>query len=191
MDGLMKGLAVALVCMFALLTLEFRTYLQPVLILLVIPFGFIGAVAGHWFLGIPLSLFSLFGMVALTGVVVNDSIVLIDFINRRVRAGVPLTEAIQDAGRRRCRPVLLTSVTTVAALLPILVERSFQAQVVIPMATSLAFGLLFATVLILILVPTSYLLYCRYLAPDLGKQTREEKPVDLSSHSEDPFKRAQ
>jgi len=171
MDGLMKGLAIALVCMFALLTLEFRTYLQPLLILGVIPFGVIGAVAGHWFLGIPLSLFSLFGMVALTGVVVNDSIVLIDFINKRVRVGVPLTEAIQDAGCRRFRPVMLTSVTTVAALLPILVERSFQAQVVIPMATSLAFGLLFATVLVLILVPTSYLLYCRYLAPDLVERT--------------------
>ncbi|MBL7038268.1 MAG: efflux RND transporter permease subunit [Pirellulaceae bacterium] len=165
--GLMKGLTVALLCMFALLTLEFRTYLQPLLILGVIPFAAIGAVAGHWLLGIPVSLFSLFGMVALTGVVVNDSIVLIDFMNRRVRDGMPLLEAIQDAGRRRFRPVLLTSVTTVAALLPILVERSFQAQVVIPMATSLAFGLLFATLLILILVPTSYLLYCRYLAPDM------------------------
>jgi len=178
MGGLMKGLAVALVCMFALLTLEFRTYLQPLLILGVIPFGIIGAVAGHWLLGIPISLFSLFGMVALTGVVVNDSIVLIDFINRRVRSGVPLVEAIQDAGRRRCRPVLLTSVTTVAALLPILVERSFQAQVVIPMATSLAFGLLFATVLVLILVPTSYLLYCRYLAPGLSEPIYEAELKD-------------
>ncbi len=176
MTGLAKGLAIALVCMFALLTLEFRTYLQPMLILGVIPFGVIGAVAGHWFLGIPISLFSLFGMVALTGVVVNDSIVLIDFINKRVRSGIPLTEAIEDAGRRRFRPVMLTSITTIAALLPILVERSFQAQVVIPMAASLAFGLLFATLLILILVPTSYLLYCRYLAPDLVDLSQTPKP---------------
>jgi len=182
-DGLIIGLAVALVCMFALLTLEFRTYLQPLLILLVIPFGAIGAVAGHWFLGIPVSLFSLFGMVALTGVVVNDSIVLIDFMNRRVRGGVPLLEAIEDAGRRRFRPVLLTSVTTVAALLPILVERSFQAQVVIPMATSLAFGLLFATLLILILVPTSYLLYCRYLAPDMLEMACPEAELVTESQS--------
>ena len=184
--GLFNGLAIALVFMFALLTLEFRTYLQPLLILGVIPFGLVGAVAGHWLLGIPLSLFSLFGMVALTGVVVNDSIVLIDFINKRVRAGVPLTEAIQDAGRRRCRPVLLTSVTTVAALLPILVERSFQAQVVIPMATSLAFGLLFATLLILILVPTSYLLYCRYLAPDLAEQTVTKRTEKQSPPHQSP-----
>ena len=169
-SGLLKGLAVALVCMFALLTLEFRTYLQPLLILTVIPFSAVGAVAGHWILGIPVSLFSLFGMVALTGVVVNDSIVLIDFMNRRVRSGMPLTEAILDAGRRRFRPVMLTSMTTVAALLPILLERSFQAQVVIPMATSLAFGLLFATILVLILVPALYLLYCRLLRTEPGAE---------------------
>jgi multidrug efflux pump subunit AcrB len=178
--GLMKGLAVALVCMFALLTLEFRTYLQPLLILAVIPFGTIGAVAGHWLLGIPVSLFSLFGMVALTGVVVNDSIVLIDFMNRRVRAGVPLKEAIVDAGCRRFRPVMLTSVTTVAALLPILLERSFQAQVVIPMAASLAFGLLFATLIVLLLVPTFYLVYCRYFAPDMAAEAGPERKLEMT-----------
>jgi multidrug efflux pump subunit AcrB len=177
--GLMKGLAVALVCMFALLTLEFRAYLQPLIILSVIPFGAIGAVAGHWLLGIPVSLFSLFGMVALTGVVVNDSIVLIDFMNRRVRAGVPLKEAIVDAGCRRFRPVMLTSVTTVCALLPILLERSFQAQVVIPMAASLAFGLLFATLLVLVLVPTFYLLYCRYIAPEMAAEVESERKPEV------------
>ena len=91
-----------------------------------------------------------------------------------MRAGVPLKEAIVDAGCRRFRPVMLTSVTTVAALSPILRERSFQAQVVIPMAASLAFGLLFATLLILLLVPTFYLLYCRYLAPDMATETEPE-----------------
>ena len=171
--GLAKGLAIALAVMFALLTFEFRTYLQPLLILAVVPFGTIGAVAGHWVLGIPVSLFSIFGMVALTGVVVNDSIVLIDFMNRRVRSGVPLVEAILDAGRRRFRPVMLTSVTTIAALLPILLERSMQAQLVIPMATSLAFGLLFATVLVLLLVPTFYFIYCHYLTPE-GMRERSE-----------------
>lgn len=180
-SGLLKGLAVALVCIFALLTLEFRTYLQPLLILTAIPFAGIGAVAGHWILGIPVSLFSLFGMVALTGVVVNDSIVLIDFMNRRVRSGMPLVEAIIDAGRRRFRPVLLTSMTTVAALLPILLERSFQAQVVIPMATSLAFGLLFATILVLVLVPALYLLYCRIL----GTETDTEH-ADTAGRSDTP-----
>jgi multidrug efflux pump subunit AcrB len=174
-NGLMRGLAIALVCMFALLTLEFRTYLQPLLILSVIPFGAVGAVAGHWVLGIPVSLFSLFGMVALTGVVVNDSIVLIDFMNKRYRSGQPLVDAILDAGQRRLRPVMLTSLTTIAALLPILLERSFQAQLVIPMATSISFGLMFATLIVLVLVPTVYLLYCLYIAPETVEQHLERE----------------
>ena len=177
MTGLFKGFAIALVCIFALLTLEFRTYLQPLIILSVIPFAVVGAVAGHWLMGIPISFFSVLGMVALTGVVVNDSIVLIDFMNHRVRAGMPVNEAIIEAGRRRFRPVMLTSVTTIAALLPILTERSFQAQIVIPMATSLAFGLLFATLLVLVQVPTLYMLYCRVFTP---------KPVDDDYEVVDP-----
>jgi hydrophobic/amphiphilic exporter-1 (mainly G- bacteria), HAE1 family len=97
----------------------------------------------------------------LTGVVVNDSIVLVDFINARVRAGVPLEQAVLEAGQRRFRPVLLTSLTTVVGLLPILMEKSFQAQVLIPMATSLCFGLMLSTLLVLVLVPTFYLVYGR------------------------------
>jgi multidrug efflux pump subunit AcrB len=185
--GLMKGLAIALVCMFALLTLEFRSYAQPLLILAVIPFGSIGAVAGHWLLAIPISLFSLFGIVALTGVVVNDSIVLIDFMNARARQNVPLAEAILDAGRRRFRPVMLTSLTTVAALLPILVERSLQAQLVVPMATSLAFGLLFATALILVLVPTLYFVYARLTTPQAAANLATTTPPTLpATETRDP-----
>jgi multidrug efflux pump subunit AcrB len=112
-------------------------------------------------MGLPLTLFSMLGLVALTGVVVNDSIVLIDFINHRVRDGIPLKEALIDAGRRRLRPVMLTSITTIAGLMPIVLERSFQAQLVIPMAVSLAFGLMLSTVLVLYLVPTFYLLYAK------------------------------
>jgi multidrug efflux pump subunit AcrB len=164
--GLIQGLMVALFAMFALLTLKFRSYLQPILILLIIPFGAIGAVAGHWVMGLEVTLFSLFGLVALTGVVVNDSIVLIDFINHRVRGGVPLREALLDAGRRRFRAVLLTSVTTIAALVPLLLETSFQAQVLIPMATSLCFGLAATTVLVLLLVPVLYLVYARIAVPE-------------------------
>jgi hydrophobic/amphiphilic exporter-1 (mainly G- bacteria), HAE1 family len=161
MGGLARGMAIALVVMFALLTLEFRSYAQPLIILLIIPFGAVGAVVGHVLMGMPLSLFSTFGIVALTGVVVNDSIVLIDFINHRVRDGIPLREALVDAGNRRFRPVLLTSLTTIAGLLPILLETSFQAQFLIPMATSLSFGLLFATLLVLVLVPVFYSIYFR------------------------------
>lgn len=165
-DGLIRGLGVALVAMFALLTLQFRSYFQPVLIMAIIPFGAIGALAGHWVMGLEVTMFSLFGLVALTGVVVNDSIVLIDFINHRVRDGVPLREALVDAGRRRFRAVLLTSITTIAALGPLLFETSFQAQVLIPMATSLCFGLALTTVLVLLLVPVMYLVYARLAMPE-------------------------
>lgn len=159
MQSLAIGFGVALLVMYFLLTIEFRSYAQPAIVMIIIPFGAIGAIAGHLLLGISLSLFSIFGLVALTGVVVNDSIVLIDFINHRIRDGLPLFEAIVDAGRRRFRPVLLTSLTTVAGMTPILLEKSFQAQILIPMATSLSFGLVLATVIVLFLAPTSYYLY--------------------------------
>jgi hydrophobic/amphiphilic exporter-1 (mainly G- bacteria), HAE1 family len=154
--SLMIGLALAMIGMYILLTIQFTSYLQPILIMMIIPFGCIGAIAGHFWLGLPVTMFSLFGLVALTGVVVNDSIVLIDFINQRMSDGMPLQDAVIDAGRRRFRPVLLTSVTTVAGLTPILMETSLQAQFLIPMATSLSFGIMMSTVLVLILVPSFY-----------------------------------
>ena len=159
MGSLAIGFLVAIMCMFVLLVLQFRSYAQPILILLIIPFGMIGAVWGHGILGLPLTLFSMFGLVALAGVVVNDSIVLIDFINTRVRAGDPPLTALLEAGQRRFRPIMLTSMTTIAGLLPLLTEKSFQAQLLIPMATSLAFGLMVSTVLVLLLIPVLYLLY--------------------------------
>lgn len=171
MQSLFVGFIVAVLVMYVLLTIEFRSYLQPLLILAIIPFGAIGAVAGHAIMGLPLTLFSMFGLVALTGVVVNDSIVLIDFINVHSRDGLPLLDSLLEAGRRRFRPVLLTSVTTVAGLVPLLIEPSFQAQVLIPMATSLCFGLVLATALVLFLVPTLYLVYAK---------TVRQGPVDES-----------
>ncbi len=157
--SLITGFLVAIVAMFVLLVLQFRSYIQPLLILAIIPFGMIGAVWGHAFLGLPLTLFSMFGLVALAGVVVNDSIVLIDFINSRAREGMPIREALLEAGQRRFRPVMLTSMTTIAGLLPLLTEKSFQAQLLIPMAASLAFGLMLATALVLLLIPIFYMLY--------------------------------
>lgn len=170
-DSLKVGLVIALLAMYALLVLQFRSHYQPMLIMSIIPFGVIGAIAGHYLLGLPITLFSLFGLVALTGVVVNDSIVLIDFINERVAAGVPLEEALVDAGRRRFRPVFLTSITTIAGLAPIIVEKSYQAQVLIPMAVSLAFGLTTSTVLVVVFIPVFYLLYHRAAAA-LGRVRR-------------------
>jgi multidrug efflux pump subunit AcrB len=175
--SLIVGLAVALVAMFVLLTMEFRTYLQPLMIMAIIPFGVAGAVWGHLVFGLPISMFSLFGLVALTGVVVNDSIVLIDFINERIRGGMELREAIIDAGRRRFRPVLLTSLTTIAGLLPVVLERSLQAQIVIPMAVALCFGLIFSTVLVLVMVPMLYQGYSLLIGRAAPVHEEEEEPI--------------
>ncbi len=162
LGSLFNGFIVALLCMFVLLTLEFRSYFQPFLILAIIPFGLIGAVWGHAVMGLTVTLFSMFGLVALTGVVINDSIVLVDFINRNItKQGNNAVELLVEAGRRRFRPVLLTSMTTIAGLFPLLMETSFQAKLLIPMATSLTFGLLVGTLLILYLVPTFYILYLK------------------------------
>ena len=174
--SLMRGFVVALLAMYVLLVLQFRSYVQPVLILFIIPFGMIGAVWGHAVLGIPLTLFSMFGLVALAGVVINDSIVLIDFINTRIRAGLPPREALLEAGARRFRPILLTSMTTIAGLLPLLTERSFQAQLLIPMAASLAFGLMLATGLVLILIPVFYQIYLMVLGA-VGLSIIEEHAI--------------
>lgn len=175
--SLAKGVSIAILAMFVLLTMQFRTYMQPLIILAILPFGVIGAIVGHYIMGIELTLFSFFGLVALTGVIVNDSIVLVDFINSRYRGGMPLKEALIEAGRRRFRPVLLTSMTTIAGLFPILMEKSFQAQVLIPMATSLCFGLLVATSLILILVPVFYDIYVGILKM-MGSSSEEEE-IDM------------
>lgn len=158
-SSLYSGVFIAILAMFVLLTVEFRTYMQPAIILAIIPFGVIGAILGHFVMGLDLTLFSFFGLVALTGVIVNDSIVLVDFINSHYRDGMPLKTALIESGRRRFRPVLLTSLTTVAGLFPILLERSFQAQVLIPMAASICFGLLASTTLILVMVPVLYDIY--------------------------------
>ncbi|TNF71099.1 MAG: efflux RND transporter permease subunit [Acidobacteria bacterium] len=156
LTGLARGFVIALLVIYALLAIPFKSYFQPLIVMSAIPFGLIGAVWGHVVLGMDLAILSMFGIVALTGVVVNDSLVMVDFINRSFRQGVPLTEAIRTAGSSRFRPILLTSLTTFAGLTPLLLERSMQARFLIPMAVSLAFGVLFATFITLILVPSLY-----------------------------------
>ncbi len=161
--SLILGSCVAITAMFVLLVLEFRSYLQPLLILAIIPFGIIGAVWGHWAMGLEVTLFSFFGLVALTGVVVNDSIVLVDFINHRIRDGMDQEQALLEAGRRRLRPVFLTSLTTIGGLVPMLMETSFQAQFLVPMATSIAFGLMLSTLLVIFQVPVFFKLYLGFI----------------------------
>ncbi len=153
-----RGFVLAIVMIYALLAIPFRSYIQPLVVMTAIPFGLMGAIWGHWIMRSDMTILSLFGMVALTGVVVNDSLVLVDFINRKRRTGLPLGIAIRDAGKARFRPIVLTSLTTFLGLTPMLLERSLQAQFLIPMATSLAFGVLFATFVTMIVVPVSYLI---------------------------------
>lgn len=154
-----NALILSLFLIYALLAIPLKSYVQPLIIMSVIPFGIIGAVLGHWITGVNFSMMSAFGVIALAGVVVNDSLVLTDFINRARREhGMSVVDAVVQSGVQRFRPVLLTSLTTFFGLVPILTERSMQAQFIIPMATSLAFGILFATVITLFLIPTLYLL---------------------------------
>jgi multidrug efflux pump subunit AcrB len=151
------GLMFVLFMIYALLAIPFRSYLQPLIVMSVIPFGAAGAMLGHIMMGMNLTIMSMMGMLALTGVVVNDSLVLVDYINKRRAEGMPLMEAVSTAGVARLRPVMLTSLTTFAGLTPLIFEKSTQAQFLIPMAVSLGFGILFATFITLLLVPLNYL----------------------------------
>jgi multidrug efflux pump subunit AcrB len=153
----LRDFIIALLIIYTLLAVPLKSYSQPFMIMTVIPFGIIGAVGGHMILGKDLSALSLFGIIAAAGVVINDSLVMVDYVNKSRQHGMPLREAVINAGCRRFRAILLTSLTTFIGLVPIMMETSMQAQIVIPMAISLAFGVLFATVVTLILIPSLYL----------------------------------
>ncbi len=156
--GLVKGFALAILLIYALLAVPLRSYVQPLIIMLAIPFGLVGAVWGHLIMGIDLTIMSMFGIVALAGVVVNDSLVMVDFINRHRQAGGELLDAVRQSGAVRFRAILLTSLTTFAGLFPLIMEKSLQAQFLIPMAISLAFGVVFSTAITLVLVPAGYMI---------------------------------
>jgi len=153
-----SGALLALVGIYAMLAIPFRSYSQPLIIMSAIPFGLLGAVLGHMILGINLTINSILGMVALIGIVVNDSLVLVDFINRRKQAGDSIVKAVTHSGSARFRPIMLTSLTTFAGLIPLMFEKNVQAQFLIPMAVSLGFGILFATFITLLLVPINYMI---------------------------------
>jgi len=158
MQALKKGMLIALLVIYVMLAIPFNSYLQPMIIMFSIPFGIVGAIAGHLIMGYNLSIVSMFGLVALSGVVVNDSLVLIEFANRRHLAGASVSAAIHEAALHRFRPILLTTLTTFGGLSPIIFETSRQARFLIPMAVSLGYGILFATMITLILVPSLYLI---------------------------------
>lgn len=165
--GLMSNYLIALCAIYALLAVPLRSYVQPLIIMAVIPFGLVGAIFGHWFMFFAREIFtdqtfnfsmmSIFGVVALTGVVVNSSLVLVHYINEQRNSGIPLEEAVRSAGVARFRPIVLTSMTTFVGLAPILREGSVSAQFLIPMATSLGFGVLFGSTISLFLVPSAYI----------------------------------
>ncbi len=155
--GLGRGFVFALIAIFALLAIPLHSYAQPLLVMATIPLGAVGAVAGHAALGLPLSFPSVIGIVALSGVVVNDSLVLVDWANRGIGKGLDARQAALEAGRSRFRPVFLTSLTTCLGLMPLLLEQSVQAQFLIPMAVSIAAGVVAATAVSLLVVPAAYL----------------------------------
>ncbi len=156
MGAMSSGFLMAIMGIFALLAISFRSYTQPLIVLSAIPFGLIGAILGHALLGLDISLLSLSGMIAVSGVVINDNLVLVDFINRARDKGMDVAQAIREAGVARFRPIMLTSLTTFAGLTPLMLEKSVQAQFLIPMAVSLAFGVMFATTVSLLLTPSAY-----------------------------------
>lgn len=158
MQSVLTGLIFALFVIYSLLAIPFKSYLQPLIVMSIIPFSFIGALFGHMLMGMTLSISSFMGLLALTGVVVNDSLVLVDYINQQREKGITLIKAVSLAGKVRFRPILLTSLTTFFGLMPLILEKSTQAQFLIPMAVSLGFGILFATFITLILIPCSYLI---------------------------------
>jgi multidrug efflux pump subunit AcrB len=175
------GIALFL-ALYALLAIPFRSLSQPFIVLLAVPFGVIGALAGHMILDITPSFLSLFGMLALAGVVVNDSLVMVDFTNQQRREGRDLFQSVVDSGARRFRPILLTSLTTFVGLLPLMLDRSLQAQFLIPMAVSLGFGILFATFITLYLIPSSYLVMEDILAGLRSAKSWYLKPFRKAEH---------
>ncbi len=157
LNSIGKNFLIAILVVYTLLSILFKSYFQPLIVMSAIPFGLSGAVVGHLIMGVNFSIMSLLGIIALTGVVVNDSLVLVDFINRYRKEGKDIYNAIIASGPRRFRPIFLTSLTTFVGLVPLLLEKSVQAKFLIPMGISLAFGVLFATFITLLLVPTLYI----------------------------------
>ena len=169
-SSMIRALAIGLFGIFVLLSFQFRSYAEPIVVMLAIPFSLIGVIWGHLAMGLPMSMLSFLGFISLTGIVVNDSILLVQFIKNRRRDGKSIAEASKTASKERFRAVLLTSVTTVFGLLPLLSETSLQAQLLVPIAVSIAFGIMASTVLVLVAVPSFYTIF-----GDLGL-IKEESP---------------
>ena len=180
-SSLRTGLIFVLCVIYALLAVPLRSYAQPIMVMLVIPFGVVGAILGHVIMGMNLSIMSYMGMLALSGVVINDSLVLVHYVNKHRKEGSEVFDAVRTAGVLRFRAILLTSLTTFFGLMPLIFEKSTQAQFLIPMAVSLGFGILFATLVTLILIPINYL-----VLEDIKSLFRAEKPSIKSQTTATP-----
>ena len=167
MEQIYVGFGAALFVMYALMAIPFKSYLQPLIVMSAVPFGVVGAIWGHAVMGLPMTFISMCGVVAVAGVVVNDSLVMVSFINFGRASAKALNDVVRDAGIQRFRPILLTSLTTAAGITPLMLENSVQARFLIPMAVSIAFGVVFATAISLLLVPVGYL-----ILDDLGRLLR-------------------
>ncbi|MDD5090399.1 MAG: efflux RND transporter permease subunit, partial [Candidatus Wallbacteria bacterium] len=183
-NSLKVGFIVGLLGIYALLAIPFSSYAQPIIIMVSIPFGIVGAVMAHVAMGYPLSLMSMMGIVALAGVVINNALIMIDFINRERNKGVSLIEAVHWAGMRRFRPILLTTLTTFGGLAPMIFEQSREARFMIPMAISLGFGIVFSTLITLILVPALCI-----VVDDLKQLMREAFPWASDFFGEEEVKK--
>ncbi|HFQ5433014.1 TPA: efflux RND transporter permease subunit [Vibrio vulnificus] len=177
--GFQSALILTLLLIYILLAVPLKSYWQPMIIMAVIPFGFAGSIFGHYLMGLPISILSMFGMMAMTGIVINDSLVLITRFNQEYRQGVPLQQALVTAGTSRLRAIFLTTITTVCGLLPLLSETAEQAQYLKPAAVSLVFGELFATAVTLILIPVLLGLFCRK-PPIVERESLETLSVEHS-----------
>ena len=175
--SVLKALLIGILGVFLLLSFLFRSYLEPIIVMLAIPMSLIGVIWGHVLMGLDMSMPSVVGFVSLAGVVVNNAILLVEFVKRNVRRGMEIEEAARQASRERFRAMFLTSLTTIFGLLPLLLERSLQAQVFVPLVTSLAFGLLAATILVIVVVPAFYTILHDFGVTTLAREEAAALPA--------------
>ncbi|MCY4565370.1 MAG: efflux RND transporter permease subunit, partial [Gammaproteobacteria bacterium] len=177
LGALYRGFVLAMLLIFALLAIPLRSYTKPFVVMAIIPFALIGVILGHLILGISMSAASFMGFFGLAGVIVNDSLVMIDFIEQRIREGAPLRTAIIDGAKGRFRPIALTSVTTFLGFTPLILEPSIQAQFLVPFAASLGVGMLITTALLMMLVPALMAIYLRVNSRRLQRGAAEVQPA--------------
>ena len=179
--SVITGFLLGIAGVYLLLCLQFRNYLEPLVVMINIPLALIGVIWGHWLMGFDLTLPSMIGFVSLAGVVVNDSILLVEFVKHRAREGMVLHEAAGQAVRDRFRAIFLTSITTIAGMIPLLSETSLQAQVLVPLVASVVFGMISSTFLVLMVLPAGFTIMEDFGFVEIGNDSEEGKPLRVES----------